>query len=818
MGKMEQMVLESAQEGAAGSDSALGAKLLESIREGRADPKMMNEALRQEMGATTENTNTNKQDMRQENKVALAEEAVELKKIQDRLKIDVARIERDKKIATQEIAEIKTRIKDAAETGQPNIAKNWEIRLKKAKDFLEMIEKTSPSIEPFSGEEILKEVKEYKRARHAQEQAELRVNRGEDPKANGDYLRAENEAFAISQKIEELVKKNEEATLSKVPTEAANDSIYYTKEQADADKAEFEKKHTPAQGGEETQLTDEQSTLDKEAREQEQREYKGAHDIFRIKKEGVAQQETKPSEKKILPTLKLELVNETPKTTKETGMLEFDVVNEPQITQAPETRKYSAGEIEKIKEIVNKTHAQALEDILRIDKEVEERIERIEAQAEKKGLLEKVRAVAEKYNKIPTHYKLLFAGGLILSGAGAAVVGSAVAGGAVATLGVASRTLAGAGLFWALEKKMHISHERKTGKPITEEAAARQTIIAATLAIMVASLFPTVAHNVLELVDPTEAFASTEKPIPNKQAVTGVVSPTVEEYETALENERLASYVAVAKHGDSIWKMAEQQLETHYGEKFTDLPTEKQTYLINAVKEQVAQHAESFGMTDANKLSVGQSIDFGQILNNKEFMDEQFVDIEEINKSVEELAGHKTLENEPVITTEHEEINPKETPTETAETKVVEEKIATIEQPQTTATIIEEAPTLGAVETHLPPKMIPEIATHPEILTQANEQVRNIIKEVFGSKGGFLGFGADDGTKIFSIFADKTVDEITRMDVTSTEAPTENTEKLRDLLAQARAKTGVEVMPRETVGDYLHRATATAIANSKLTK
>ena len=47
------------------------------------------------------------------------------------------------------------------------------------------------------------------------------------------------------------------------------------------------------------------------------------------------------------------------------------------------------------------------------------------------------------------------------------------------------------------------------------------------------------------------------------------------------------SFIETAQKGDSIWKMSEEQLEKHYGAKFTGLEESQKTYLIDAIKDKI---------------------------------------------------------------------------------------------------------------------------------------------------------------------------------------------------------------------------------------
>lgn len=498
-------------------------------------------------------------------------------------------------------------------------------------------------------------------------------------------------------------------------------------------------------------------------------------------------------------------------------------------------------------EAIAKLESRALSIIDKLDKKVE-------ARAEKIGVIDKVRAVGKKWNSLPRHYKLLFTAGLVLSGAGAALVGSAVAGGAVATIAAGSRALAGAGLFASFEELMRRSHERKTGEPITEAAAARQAVLAGTLAILMVSMLPTAMHNVLDVTGSTEVLASTEKP--------------VEQIKTAVEqslNNNLgdqASYIETAKAGDSIWKMSSEQLKAHYGEKFTGLPQDQQTRIIDAIKDRVVKHPELIGLADADKLAVGQSVDFGGILNDKEFIDAQFSGVEQTTEPAEvpieqvkqsewlnqfnaRLAERMTADEAQAFGNEIGkalavndmekvfEIEGKMGITHDEFLRLVEEtkKIEGVAQVNIQGVPIQDV-LLSETETNTPaePTIInstpqENIPKDPQVLAFADKQVHEHINSMFGTRG-FLGFGSETGMDSTHWkhpqvgFANKTVGEIMTAEPKalyedgSKHFGTEDasaTEKMRDYLKTLFKETGLQPKPGAIVETYIKEAEAIKI-------
>lgn len=400
-------------------------------------------------------------------------------------------------------------------------------------------------------------------------------------------------------------------------------------------------------------------------------------------------------------------------------------------------------------------------------------------------------------------------------------------------------------------------------------------------------------------------------------------------------------YIGTAEEGSSIWEMAKPQLKDYFGEKFTELVPEKQTYLIDAIKDRVATSPLFYGMTDANKLTINQNVDFGAIFKDENFMNEilsraQNLTEEEIenirsyksgvsggttNISTEELplrTDFTPIEQEGATPTEQTtpsaenlESHPNAllesgnlrghfnySPSGRVESFVVEGDVSTadvhnilnsnwrevVRNNQTAGgadmgintvnlnatnvlmyekmiealekkgvrvsveaiflsnyigktisdieniygDVFKNREDFGKTEQVVPPETVPqeilpeeqkdvlmenyippmasEITDNAQALVYAKERVREIIKEVFGTKGWFLGIGSSNGMEVFSVFADKTVEEV--MSANAAEMPTEDTGKIQDLLNQAREQTHVKSIPGEKVADYLERATA----------
>lgn len=84
------------------------------------------------------------------------------------------------------------------------------------------------------------------------------------------------------------------------------------------------------------------------------------------------------------------------------------------------------------------------------------------------------------------------------------------------------------------------------------------------------------------------------------------------------------NFVETAKPGDSVWKMAERQLEQHFGEKFTSLEGPEKTHIIDAIKDRVAENPQAFGLQNIDQVAAGQQIDFSSIVQNNPNLDNIF--------------------------------------------------------------------------------------------------------------------------------------------------------------------------------------------------
>lgn len=87
------------------------------------------------------------------------------------------------------------------------------------------------------------------------------------------------------------------------------------------------------------------------------------------------------------------------------------------------------------------------------------------------------------------------------------------------------------------------------------------------------------------------------------------------------------SFTEEAREGDSVWKLAERQLEKHYGGRFSELTDAQKTYAIDAVKDKIAS-----GLKNPDLIKVGQKIDFSPVFEDKPGMEEIFNKTSEVTR------------------------------------------------------------------------------------------------------------------------------------------------------------------------------------------
>ncbi len=104
-----------------------------------------------------------------------------------------------------------------------------------------------------------------------------------------------------------------------------------------------------------------------------------------------------------------------------------------------------------------------------------------------------------------------------------------------------------------------------------------------------------------------------------QQSMEGVPhSPELHEYAQGQEmgeaRVRPALGETAAQRGDSVWRMLERELASKWGNDFTDLRQGERDYIVDALKDRIAEHPDRYGMAgvkDINKIQIGQRLDLG---------------------------------------------------------------------------------------------------------------------------------------------------------------------------------------------------------------
>lgn len=359
--------------------------------------------------------------------------------------------------------------------------------------------------------------------------------------------------------------------------------------------------------------------------------------------------------------------------------------------------------------------------------------EMAEARAEEKKVPDGwLRRVGETWNKVPTRYKILLTAGMVASGIGSAAVGATTAIGAIAVIGAGLRAIGGAGLFVAIEKGLKIRAERKGDKRSGVEEF-RDTTVAAALSIVIVGVLPNMArdyaveHGLFQKISDFLGFGGAH--------VEARIEAPVESGE----------YIQIAKSGDSVWKMAGNIVV----EKFPDLSPEQKTYVIDAIKDRIEKYPESYGLTDANNITVGEGVDFGGIFGDKEFMDNTLSSAK--NLTPENVANIQNYGNEtPVRTMSAEEflsepLHTTFTPEEA--TPVIPPQV--IPTPEQAVATPEVPPKDVLMENYVPPmpqEIIPGNSAYAtQIEAISNSALHDDMNELLGKKPNIFGFGGVDG-------------------------------------------------------------------------
>lgn len=175
--------------------------------------------------------------------------------------------------------------------------------------------------------------------------------------------------------------------------------------------------------------------------------------------------------------------------------------------------------------------------------------------------------------------------------------------------------------------------------------------------------------------------------------------------------------VVEAQKGDSVWKLAEKQLESKgYFKGLTGSPEEilaKKRYLIDAIKDKIAENPQKFGISsgDADLIRSGEKIDFSSIFEDKE----------DINSMIEKVGGLKSQDIENILHFKE--------PVETIEVKVPVEE-SDIAEGGVTESGIEEHWAEAGKKVEYIDETIPKVESTEQIFVEVSPTIgRQILTE-----------------------------------------------------------------------------------------
>lgn len=318
------------------------------------------------------------------------------------------------------------------------------------------------------------------------------------------------------------------------------------------------------------------------------------------------------------------------------------------------------------------------------DKKRELSLESIGKDSKFEKILNVAKKVVNRYRKMPLKRKLMISAGLFAGGFAAGAVGGAT--GAALVTGVIAgkwfqRALGGSAAAVGLEGLIKRSQEKKVEKKMSVEFADklmesiksgdkkldekllelegkkkwekyRRFALAGSIGALIASGWTAKAFGAVIPDEWTDWAKERADLAPDKTPETPVetdaseISETEASTKTASEVSIVSSagFVEVAEKGDSIWKMAENQLEKHYGEKFSDLSPAQRTYVIDAIKDKIAANPKEFRLDNVDKLKMGQKVDFSGIFESKNNINDIFSKAEGLKQAaLENIARNNRI-------------------------------------------------------------------------------------------------------------------------------------------------------------------------------
>ncbi len=336
---------------------------------------------------------------------------------------------------------------------------------------------------------------------------------------------------------------------------------------------------------------------------------------------------------------KLEEINNTEKFSKKEGDVEVKndpIAQETTTIALKESISLAEEEVRVLREHLTKTQEQLNERLAQMEKKVE-------ARAEKAGLTETIFNIGRAYQKWPLKHKLLISGVLFLTASSLAVVGGTAGTTAILTAGLTGllpQRIVGGFATAAMAEGLLTKFSQGNGRIREEGEKNRHTAEAIILGMLVGGgVLGHAVQNVFHEFVPVHETSIPKSPTNVAENHITSSSPTPENHTGYMMQDTNGSYVENIKMGGSVWKVAEHQLQEHFGKDFTNLPEGQRTYLIDAIKNKIVADPTRFGVTsgDANVLAVGDHLNFKEIFSDQTFMKETLINAHQLTPG--QIAG-----------------------------------------------------------------------------------------------------------------------------------------------------------------------------------
>lgn len=769
----------------------------------------------------------------------IKEVVADARKLETRTAHDITKINNDKQGLLFTLADLRVK---ASQAGKEGLSKWTRSRLDKeiarVQKLIDEINGATPEIDSSDDHKKVQEIiNEYRTGQKKLRDEAMRLAKAEkglaknpeDGHLQGEANRARAELHETVGILDETIDKAESLEESKSSHPVQDEGITYTHEQSLTDKKPRTKdtgteKVAPGIFGnkvENAQMQREMDTLSRGKQPEKVLEITNQHEgvIENIEEEGrgIVSLDTRNKQEIIPATTALEIAPHMELVPTENIQSSEAPLGTPWQNQEGAFEKFEAKTAEQEHADLHKERTQAFNELFTGKLQIIEGLNKgVDARAEKVGMTEKFFRMAERFNTFKKEHKYAYTALMILAGTGSLATGTALAGGAVGTISGVLRFITGVGVFYAKEK--HYEHKaEKEGRERTKAERGGDRLKAVAWGVVMGGLLSYVLGEVVQSIEgkTPDSIWGGEKAMNNaldkanaeQLASVAVTTPAQEigtdsgatgtmdlekEKSIATSNISNLDFTSTAEPGDSVWKLTNEQLAKISGSRFTELTEVQQAHVVDAIKDRIARDPAHFGIAsgDANVLAVGDNVNFEEIFKDKEFMDAQFGEAEQVSEI-------ETSETKPT------------TPTETTTPTIEHEGLSNL-----TGEEFYKTPTefIAPVQEITP--------NDPQVIAYADHQVRDHLTTLFGSKG-FLGFGAKEGIESISWkdpeigFSGKTIQEI--MDATPSTFPEDgerhfgienkyDTEKMKNYIRATQEATGVVSLPGENVLEYIKRA------------